>query len=1007
MVKFLVERPIAVIMTVLAVSVLGIIAFLTMPVSLLPEIEIPEIRVRVNYPNIDARNLENTVVKPLRRQLMQVGGLKEIESETGDGFSEIVLSFSYTTKIEYAYIEVNEKVDAITGHFPREMERPQVIKAKPSDIPVFYISIVPSAAFYNKGKKFQDLSDYAEAIVKRRLEQISEVSMVDISGLEYPQIVIKPYQNKMKNLGFADDDIAEAIKRNNIQFGNLSFRDGHYVYRLRFRPAVKTVEDFYNIILSKDGRLFKLSEIAEIKLESNPGGGLFFHNGSRAVSMAVYKQADARMQDVSDNVDKAINNLRSNEPDIGFFPERDQTELLNYSISNLKQTLLLGIILAMFIIFLLIGQPKLPIIISISIPVSLIISFFFLHISGISINIISLSGLILSVGLMIDNSIIVIDNINQYRTAGQSTFAAAITGTNEVTRPLISSVLTTIAVFVPLISLSGIAGAIFFDQAITISISLFVSLFVSIMVIPVLYNIVIKDSASSIKTKQSHWMLSIYEKSLLFVMKRKVFFAFIFFLLIPLGFLLFSIVKKEKFPELKQTDLMASIEWNEAVSLAENKTRTLAIVDKMSHHKLSSSAYVGKISFALSEKEGQSFNSALLYLDFDSVINMDDLSFNIRMLLGKEYPLANIRFSPSENMFRTIFKPRGQSISARFRPKFSQSITPSFVEEISAGISASEFLSFNKGFQFQKAYEIHPQLDKLLLYNVSLQSVIKKLKVVFGGSVISNISSGNKIVDIIIRDEKSNINEILANGTVKNKNGISIPLKPLLEFRQVSNLRTIKSDKMGEYFNISFFNNNIEKDKIEHAVLSSIGHLQNTEVSWTGSAYEQGILFKEFAIVLGISLLLLYLILAAQFESLTLPLIILIEVFFDISGALFFLYIFNASLNLMSALGIIVMSGIIINDSIIKIDTIRHTYKSGRPLLQAIFEGGHRRFYPIVMTSLTTILALVPLLFFGGLGIELQIPLALSIIGGLSLGTLVSLYFIPIMFYFIARKKFT
>jgi multidrug efflux pump subunit AcrB len=992
-------------MSVLAISVLGIIALLTMPVSLLPEIDIPNISVQIKYEKADARSLENTVVKTLRQQLMQVGGLQSIESETSDGFSEIKLNFSHSTNIEYAYIEANEKIDEISAGFPRDMERPMLIKKKPSDIPVFYISIVPTDDFYKKGRTFTQLSEYTENVVKRRFEQLSDVSMVDISGLNSSQITITPNTNKLENLGFTNDDISDAIKKNNFQISNLSFRDGYYVYRLRIKPGINSIEDFREINIQKNGRLFKLGDLAEVNLQTTAGNGMFLHNKSRAISMAVFKQSEARMKDINNSVKDAIDDLKRQNPDIDFISERNQTQLLKYSISNLKQTLILGIILAMAIMFLFIGQSKLPIIISISIPVSLIISFFFLQIANISINIISLSGLILSVGLMIDNSIIVIDNINQFKSAGQNTFNATINGTKEVIRPLISSVLTTCAVFIPLVALSGISGAIFYDQAITITITLIVSLFISIMLIPVLYNLMVGNGPISEKINSGKWMLATYERMLHIVMKRKPTFILIFLLLIPLGYLLFSLIEKEKFPKLSQKDLISKIEWNEAINLKENEKRTMEFLNEIQLQTQHTSTYIGKKQFTLSESENINPNSITLYLNFEKIINTEDVSRKIKTFINEKYPLAKISFSPSENIFQRIFSPQISLLEAKFRHRNNQRLNADFIEKINLSFSHSSELKNSNQNRLQQAYEIYPNHENLLLYNLSLNDVIKKTEVLFGGLIIDGFPNGNKTINIAISKPATGIFQSLNTETIKNSKGVSIPLSSVLEFKKVNKIRSISADKQGEYYGISFNNNENKSTLIEENIRKSIVPLKDVEVDFGGNIYEKKILFKEFLMVMSISLILLYLILAAQFESLLLPLIILTEIIFDISGALLFLYIFQSSLNLMSALGLIVMSGIIINDSIIKIDTIQKERLKGKTLEMSIFEGGKRRFYPIVMTSLTTILALIPLLLFGGMGVELQIPLALSIIGGLFLGTIVSLFFIPIMFYYFARTN--
>ncbi len=1005
MVRFLIQRPIAVLMITVALAILGLLAFLTMPVSLLPNVEIPEIIVKISYPNIDARSLENTIIKPTRLQLMDVSGLKNIESETGDGYSQVKLTFNHSTNIDYAYIEVNEKIDALSDRYPRKMKRPQVIRIKPSDIPVFYVSIVPEESYFHSGRNFVQLSDFAEAVVKRRLEQISAVSMVDLSGLEGVRIIIRPYTVKLKSTGLSIADLTHAITKSNIEPGNLSVRDGYFVYNLQVKPAVQNLNDLKNLNIYKAGKLFKLKNLASVRMQPDNGGGLFYHNGVRAVSMAVYKQPDARMHDVKAEVAKALKGLSANTKNIHFEMEQDQTELLEFSLSNLKQTLILGVILAVLIMFLFIRQPGIPIVTAFSVPVALVISFFFLYLAGISLNIISLSGIILSVGLMIDNSIIVLDNINQYRIRGQNPPEATIRGTNEVIRPLISSVLTTCAVFIPLITLSGLAGAIFYDQAITVAISLTISLLVSIFIIPVLYFIFNKNRGVSTSNRLGRWLLFTYEKTMLRVLKHKVFFSLLFLLLIPIGILFYSFIKKEKFPELTQTDMVLNVEWNEPVSLDENKKRVFEITKFLKPILKSTSDFIGKEGFSMNVNENQSYTSAFLYLDFDSAVNVSQIGRKIKLMAYKEYPLANITVLPSKNIFRTVFSPRESALVARFQHKQNLNITPEFIRKINAKLKNNHLPVTENTFDFSTGYEIIPRYNRLILYGIPLSSVISKLKVLLGGALVDQLSTGNKMINILIRNQSEGIYKTLNSQFVVNSNGASIPLLSLLKIRKIQNVRNINSDKQGEYYSVVFNPGKQNKQKIESAVQKAINSLKNVQVSWSGSLYEQISLMKEFMFIMGISLILLYLILAAQFESLLLPFIILIEIFLDITGSIFFLYIFHSSLNLMSGLGIIIMSGIVINDSIIKVDAIRGLHNSGKPLIRAIIEGGKRRFYPIVMTSLTTILALVPLLFFKGLGVELQVPLALTIIGGLFVGTFVSLFFVPVLYLFFSGKK--
>ena len=990
-------------MTVLAAIVLGIYAYTTLPISLLPNLDIPEITVRINYPGMDARNLENTIIKPLRNQLLQVGGVVNIESSTSDGISELVLSFSYSVSTKLAFIETNEKIDELMSIFPRGMERPMVIKVKPSDIPVFYLSITPTKDYYDAGKSFKELSDFSTSVIKRRLEQLSDISMVDISGLDHKQIEIIPNNEKLALLNLRYSDIITAIKRNNFNIGNLSFRDGYYTYRLKVLPIITTTSHIKNIKININNNQVSLGEIAEIKTTNHPGDGIFIYNGSRAISMAVYKHMDARIEKIGERIDVIIRDIQSANPNIIIEKERDQTQLLSFSMDNLKSTLAIGLFLAIIIVFLIMKNFRLSLIVSVSVPISLIIAFLGLKIAGISINIISLSGLIFSVGLMIDNSIIIIDNIKQHHGIQSDISTAIVMGTNEVIRPLISSMLTTCAVFIPLISLSGLSGALFWDQAITISVSLVVSLLISIMVIPVLYKLLMDHNTTNI-THSSH-LLIIYERALETVLNHRKVFLLLFFLLIPLGVSLFFLVEKEQFPFIEQNEFNVKINWSEPVTLAENRNRVVAILSStVSDEDAIYSANIGKSSFQLQKDSRQSINEATIHIELLQKRKKDSLSSGILNYTLTNYPGSKIEILPSKNIFQTIFKPNKESLSLRFRNNTYDVIDHQFIRYIDSLLLDSKLINKANHTSLNELYELEIEPERLLMYGISMDDIITRLKILFGILEVDKLQRSNYSYSISITEEQHNLFNKIQNSTISNIDGRTYPLRNFVRIRKVNRLKSIVCDQSGEFYEVPIDNMkspDILQSKINNTPMASnaIG------VDIVGSILERRVLFNEFLFVLIISLILLYLILAAQFESLLLPIIILLEIVFDITGALLFLYIFNSSLNVMSALGIIVMSGIIINDSIIKIDTINKAYQSSRSLLGAIMEGGKRRFNPIIMTSLTTILALVPFLFFHGLGVELQLPLALSIIGGLLTGTFVSLFFIPVMYFYFVRIR--
>ena len=441
-------------MAFIAILLLGVIASLKIPVSLMPDIDIPEITIRITYPDTPARIVDRNVVTPLRIQLQQVGHLDDIVCETRDGYSIINMRFKYGTDINYAFMEANEKIDRAMNSIPPEVDRPKVIKASATDIPVFNLNIsLKEDSTYND--TFMELSDMVKAVIIKRIEQLKQVALVDVSGFISPELKITPDYELMKSLNITDQDIQNAISSNNLSTQGLNVREGHYLYSIKFLSKISTIEDVENIYIKKQDRILQLKDIAKIEEQARKGNGLFTSRNKEALCLAIIKQADSRMEELKEELDFLIKNFIADYPNLEFQIEKDQTTILDTSINNLKQSLLYGAILAFLIMFLFLKDYKSPILIGITIPSSVIVSFLFLYLFNISINIISLSGLVLCVGMMIDNSIIVIDNINQYMRKEYSLDDSCIHGTNEVIRPLISSALTTSAVFIPLIFLSG------------------------------------------------------------------------------------------------------------------------------------------------------------------------------------------------------------------------------------------------------------------------------------------------------------------------------------------------------------------------------------------------------------------------------------------------------------------------------------------------------------------------------------------------------------------------
>ncbi|MBO5079954.1 MAG: efflux RND transporter permease subunit [Bacteroidaceae bacterium] len=1019
MVKFLIQRPIAVLMAFTACFIIGLVTYFTLPVSLLPDIAIPQITVQVSGENSSARELENTVVAPVRRQLLQVAGLREIKSETRDGAGIIRMEFDFGVNTDLAFIEVNEKIDAAMNSLPKEAERPKAIKASATDIPVLYLNMtLKNDRPYEEAdeQQFLNLCELAENVVKRRIEQLPEVAMADITGVPGRMLQIVPDQEKLSITGITIADLENALAANNVEPGSMLVRDGYYEYNIRIATLLRTPEDVENIHIRKGDRLMQLKDLCKVAVVSQKEQGLSVAGGKRAVTLAIIKQSDENMDNMKAKLKETTDYFTSLYPDIDFEVCRNQTELLDYTISNLQDNFTIGFLLIFLVAIYFLGDVRSPIVIGLSMTVSVVITFFLFYFFKVSLNVISLSGLILAVGMMIDNSIIVTENISQYREKGYSLKRACVAGTTEVITPMLSSSLTTIAVFVPLIFMSGIAGAIFMDQAFSIAAGLFVSYITGVMLLPVLYLLFYRMDIRSKSwlskrfdnREKNDKVEHFYDKGIDWVFSHKSLSIGMTLATLPLCVFLFFYLDKERMPEIEQNELVMRIEWNENIHVDENRRRVNELMEQTDGQVKEHTAYVGMQDYILNGGSELSATEAELYFKTEEPTGIAPLQELLSKKVKEKYPLAVLTFSPPETIFEKLFVTGEADIVAQLNPENrSQAPDPAALQQLEGEIQHRTGLS-TEGIAFRNQMNLVVDRERLLLYNVSYNELTRTLRTAFKENKVSTLRSYQQYLPVGIAGEERTINDILSTTLVQTQPDAKgevdyVPVSSLVKVMPSEDLKSITAGKNGEYIPVSFFEVT-DAPKLMEDIEQVIQETDGWEVDFSGSFFSNEKMIGELAIILFVSILLMYFILCAQFESFLQPLIVLVEIPIDIAFALTSLWLFGHTLNLMSAIGIIVTCGIVVNDSILKLDSINELRKAGTPLMEAIHIAGVRRLRPIIMTSLTTIMAMVPLLFSHDMGSELQKPLAIAMIGSMLLGTLVSLFIIPLIYWFIYRK---
>lgn len=1006
MIGKLIERPIAVTMSIIAILILGAVAIGMLPVSLMPEVDIPQITVQVSAPGYSAREVDNSILKNLKNQLRQVSALKELTSKANNNSGVIFMEFEHGADIHFIFIDVNEKIDKAVSSLPKEIERPKVVRASATDIPSFFINMTTES---DQDSKFMELSRFASDVIAKRLEQVPEVALVDVSGLLLPELMITPFTSKNLALGITDDVLINAINSNNQSLGNITIKDGHYQWDIRFISEIRTKEDIEEINLNINGRVFKFKELATVKEQPRAIKGLIRSDGKRAVSMAVIKQSDAKMAALKASLDELTEIFSKEYPQVQFKVTRDQTKLLDYSIKNLSNNILLGAFLACLVIFLFMQDFRSPILITITIPLSLIVSLLFFYVVGISINIISLSGLILGIGMMVDNSIIVIDNITQLKERGYGLKDSVVKGVNEVFAPMLSSVLTTCSVFLPLIFLSGIAGSLFFDQAMAVTIGLFASLLVAVLVIPVYYYLFYKKTGGPVQNRflaklHPFDYVALYEKGLKWVFRHQKLVWAIFIMIIPATFLLYQVIDKSKLPVVTHDDTILYIDWNLPLNVQENDNRVERISKEATSLISHRSTYVASQQFILSHTPELTASEAIVYIQSKDPAELEQIEKMISESIAQNYPEATFHFSLADNIFNMIFSDKSYNLTAKIIGKDNKPPNPDKLNLFLEKIYKEMPFQHIEPVLWQEQILLVTRAEMLSLYNVSHSAIHSVIKNAARENRLLSISHGTYSVPVTMGDEAEFSNDI-SSLTVKGADGVDIPLNLLLKESRVRDFKNIISGREGDFYPL-----NLEvQDKDITKVMENISALAkvdgNFDIIYSGSYFDNRKLIKELVVILTVALLLLFFILAAQFESLVQPLIIISEVLVDVFAAMMFLWLFGSGLNLMSMIGIVVMSGIVINDSILKVDTINRLRKEGYSLLRATMTGGARRLKPIVMTSLTTILAIAPFLVRGDMGSDLQYPLSLALIGGMIVGTIVSIFFIPMFYYTIYKTR--
>ncbi len=1051
-IDFSLKRPVTVTMFVTAVVVFGLFSIGRLPINLLPDISYPTITIRTDYAGAAPAEVENFISRPVEESVGAVTNLQRVSSISRPEQSDVVLEFAWDTDMDMASLEVREKLDII--QLPDSAERPVLLKFDPSLDPIMRLGV------YGQQDLIK-LRILAEEKLKRDIERLEGVAAVEVSGGLEEEIHVQIDTEKLNAIGISLTQVAARLQSENVDLAGGKLEDGDTEYLVRTLNRFTSLEDISEMVIAiRNGAPVLMKDISTVTKGFEERQRITRLRGVENVELSIYKEAQANTVTLSGQIRDLIEemetvlNARTKTP-IKLEVIEDQARFINRSVNEVKDAAVYGGILAIFILYLFLRSFKSTLIIGISIPVSVVITFFLMYVFNISLNIMSLGGLTLGIGMLVDNAIVVLEAIHRYREKGKDAMKAARLGAQEVAQAVTASTLTTVFVFVPIVFVKGIAGQLFKDQALTVAFSLTASLVVALTLIPMLSSLSKKRLEDSIpedevkpfflrvwietallKTggivkiginllaKGANILLMPFKKGfdLAFgatrdnypvILKkalerpgRVILYAIIAFVA---SFLLYQTLGGELIPEMYQGQFYADLRFAAGTPIEKVDRELQDLIKDIQKDEAVEEVYTvagvtSKTGGTRSEQR-ENLGQIIVFLRSGSSESteeevMEQMRRRFGNYPGLEYEFGRPSFFSFKTPVEVYIKGRNLNILGRVAGQLKSRMDriPGLVDVRSSMEGGNP--------------EIQIRFDRVKLATIGtdLSTVANLIRTKVLGNIASEFMRVDRKIGIRIRAEEKYRKSLknLENLNIAPTGNRAIPLKSVaeikitrgpMEIRRVSQERTaLLTANLGET-DLATASEAIQREidalRLPEAYTAEIG----------GQRKEMSTSFRSMVFAIILAVFLVYLVMASKFESLLHPFVILFTIPFGLIGVVLALFVFQLAVNVVVLIGVIMLAGIVVNNAIVLIDYANQLREKGKPKMKAIMEAAEVRLRPILMTTATTVLGLVPMAISMAEGYELRMPMAITVIGGLLLGTILTLIMIPVVYTVFDRKK--
>ena len=1013
LVEFSVSRKVTVLMVAAAVLAFGAVGFSRLPINLLPSLSYPSLTVQTEYTNAAPAEVEQLITRPVEEVVGVLKGLKQIHSVSRSGISEVTLEFGWDADMSDLAMDIREKLDRL--ELPLDAESPIVLRYDPALDPILKLSLSGELPL-------TQLRLLGEKEVKETLERIEGVASAKIQGGEEEEIHININQGKVAAMGISPQELKQLLGDSNINRPGGSLKNKQTQLLVRTLNEYDDLQEMRNLRITPPGRAaVRLGDVAEVEWASKDREEITRFQGKEGVLVSLYKEGDANTVEVANNVKQQLKELSQKLPKgVSVDVQFDQSRFIEQSIAEVKQSLMLGGLLAVCILWLFLRDFRLTGIITTAIPLSVVATFIFMYRGDVSLNIMSLGGLTLGVGMLVDSAIVVLESIHRQREKGLSLSRAAVEGSSEVGGAVIASVLTTIAVFLPIVFVEGIAGQLFRDQALTVTFSLLASLIVSFTLIPMLASLGRKKQSVSsnkhspqVSKKETLGIFSSwYERRLRQALKRKWIVVASGFLILFLTMQLLPSIPTSLIPQMSEGEFYFDVSLPEGTALPTTDQVMADMETVAMDHSAVASVYTSvgsrNVSGGLSLKtKDENLAQISIVIKERANSEMEETAIEDLRSVYSQIPQADVQFGrPSFFSLKTPMELLFFGEDIEVLREYSTELLP-LLQEVEGLIDIQASLEIGNP-------ELMVQFDrqKLARLGFTIQDVAETIHQRVSGTIVSRFQQPDRQIDIRMRNrvvDRDSVNDIenIVIGEVDQK---PVTLKAVANIVTAQGPAAIDRIQQSR---VAVIAANLKGRSLK-SVTQELKLLVDNNPPPLGISFEFGGQNKEmeqsfnsmmFAVILAIFLV--YIVMAATFEHLGHPFVILFTIPLALIGVILGLYVTGYAISVISMIGAVFLVGVVVNNAIVLVDAINQARRHGLAKIEAIIEASKSRLRPILMTTCTTVLGLLPMAIGFGEGAELRAPLAVVVSFGLVVATGLTLFIIPVTYLIVPSSVTT